>query len=255
MPKPLMLLLAALLAVPALAAAAEPNTVVISLDEFLAMYDQTREPKITPETAPRDYAISSSRYEGEVLFEDGEPTSALFEGRLRVEVLKDKGWVQIPILPATVAVRSITAGGREAPVWSDGSWLYLVTDRKGAFDVQVTFATSVFVSQGRSNLLFQPIPSGALEIQLSVPADEALDFTVAGAQLKSDTTVRGIRIVEAILPGNQAVAISWQREIPESPDVAEPRVYAEVFSLVGLGEGLLQARVTIAYTILQAGFD
>ena len=255
MPKPLMLLLAAALTVPTLAGATEPNTVIVGLDQFLAMYEQTRDPTETPEHAPRDYAISSARYSGKVVFDAGEPTSAVFDASLRIEVLKETGWVQIPVLPATVAVRSITVGGKEAPVWSDGAWLYLVTDRTGAFDVKATFATSIFISEGRSSLSFQPIPAGSMELELAVPAEEALDFVVAGAQLKSDRTERGMRVVEAVIPGSQSVAISWQREIPESPEALAPRVYAEVFSLVGLGEGLLQARATVAYTILQAGIE
>ncbi len=255
MPKPLMLFLVAVLAVPTLAAATEPNTVIVGLDEFLAMYEQNRDPVEIPEHAPREYAVSSARYSGEVLFDDGEPTSAVFDASLRIEVLKKKGWVQVPVLPATVAVRSITVAGKEAPVWSDGAWLYLVTDRTGAFDVKATFATSVFISEGRSSLSFQPIQAGSMELELAVPAEEALDFVVAGAHLKSDRTERGLRIVEAVIPGSQSVAISWQREIPEAPEALEPRVYAEVFSLVGLGEGLLQTRATVAYTILQAGVE
>ncbi len=254
---PLLLVLAAALALPSLASAtSERDQVVVSLAEFLKLYEQTREPpEQPPETSPRDYTISGAAYDGEVLFDDGEPTSAVFDGTISVEVLKDKGWVQVPILPATVAVRSIEVGGKDAPVWSDGAWLYLVTDRHGSFDVDVSFGTSVFVAEGRSSLAFQPIPAGSLSVTLRVPADEALDFTVSNAQLKSDRTERGMRIVEAVLPGNQSVAVSWQREIPESPVDEQARVYAEVYSLVGLGDGLMQQRTTVAYTILQAGLE
>ncbi len=112
--RPLALALSAALAIPALASATEPDTVIINLAEFLDLYQRSQEPDVPDPKAPRDYTVSSARYEGEVLLEDGEPTSALFEGTLRVEVLKDEGWVQVPILPATVAVRSASVGGREA---------------------------------------------------------------------------------------------------------------------------------------------
>jgi hypothetical protein len=248
-------LLAAALFVPAVGSAQQPDTVIMQLDEFLGLYEKSREPQDEPEAAPRDYVISAARYEGEVLVDEGEPTSALFEARLRVEVLKAEGWVQVPLLPGTVAVREVRVAGREAPVVSDGSWLYLVTDRTGAFDVDVVFATSIFTSEGRSSLSFQPVPAGAVEVELQVPAEDALDFTVAGAKLQSDRVERGVRIVEAILPGTSSLAVSWQREIPETVETAEARVYAEVFSLVGLGDGLLQATTTLAYTIIQAGVE
>ncbi len=248
------LALSAALVLPSLAGATEPDTVIINLDEFLDLYQQAQEPDVPDPTAPRAYTVSSASYVGDVLLDDGEPASALFEGTLRIEVLQERGWVQVPILPATVAVRSATVGGKEAATWSDGSWLYLVTDKRGAFDVVVEFATSVFSSEGSSSLSFQPTPAGAMELSLSVPAADALDFVVAGARLKSDTTRGDRRIVDAVLPGNQQINVRWQREIPDT--VAEEAiVYAEVFSLVGLGEGLLTERTTVSYTILQAGIE
>ena len=248
-------LLAALVLAPLPASAQQPDTVIMQLGEFLSMYESSQEKDDPPQLAPREFTVSSARYTGEVILDDGEPASALFEATLRVEVLKDKGWVQVPLLPGTVAVRSARVGGKEAPVTSDGSWLYLVTDRKGAFDVDLVFATTVFTAEGRSSLSFQPTPAGAVEVELRVPVEDALDFTVAGAKLQSDRTERGVRIVEAVLPGTSALSVSWQREIPETVEQEEPRVYAEVFSLVGLGDGLLQSSTTIAYTILQAGVD
>lgn len=246
-------LAAILLLAPYSAAAEQPDTVIMQLGEFMQLYEKSRKPDEVPETAPRDYAVSEARYQGEVLLEDGEPSSALFVARLHVEVLKAKGWVQIPLVPGTVAVREVTIGGRPAATSGDGSWLYLVTERKGAFDVDVTFATSVFTAEGRSGLSFQPTPAGAVAVELRVPAEDALDFVVAGAKLQSDRTVGTQRVVEAVLPGTASVAVSWQREIPEATEPEKARVYAEVFSLVGLGEGLLQSSTTLAYTILQAG--
>jgi hypothetical protein len=248
-------LLAALVLAPLPASAEQPDTVIMQLDEFLSMYESSQEKDDPPQVAPREYTVSSARYTGEVILDDGEPASALFKATLGVEVLKSKGWVQVPLLPGTVALRSARVGGKEAAVTSDGSWLYLVTDRKGAFDVDLVFATTVFTAEGRSSLSFQPTPAGAVEVELRVPVEDALDFTVAGAKLQSDRTERGVRIVEAILPGTSSLAVSWQREIPETVEQEEPRVYAEVFSLVGLGDGLLQSSTTIAYTILQAGVD
>ncbi len=248
-------LLGALVLAPLPAAAEQPDTVIMQLDEFLTMYEQSREQDDPVQVAPRDYTISSARYTGEVILDEGEPVSALFEATLGVEVLKAEGWVQVPLLPGTVAVRSARVGGKEASVTSDGSWLYLVTDRKGAFEVDLVFATTVFTAEGRSSLSFQPTPAGAVEVELRVPVEDALDFTVAGAKLQSDRVERGVRVVEAVLPGTASLSVSWQREIPETVEQEEPRVYAEVFSLVGLGDGLLQSSTTIAYTILQAGVD
>ena len=48
--------------------------------------------------------MSSARYEGEVLLEDGDPRFAVFKANQRIEVLEKEGWVRIPVLPASVAL-------------------------------------------------------------------------------------------------------------------------------------------------------
>jgi hypothetical protein len=98
------------------------------------------------------------------------------------------------------------------------------------------------------------VPAGATTAQLSVPAREDLDFTVTSAKLQSDKVVGDKRVVEATLPSTGSLAIQWQREIPKAAQQAA-RVFAEVHTLVGLGDGLMRATTTVQYTILFAGVD
>ena len=82
-------ILVALLALPAAARAEEPERVVMKLDEFLKLYEATKEKEAE---APRDHALASARYTGKVLLEDGRPHAATFKAKLHVEVLKKKVW-------------------------------------------------------------------------------------------------------------------------------------------------------------------
>ncbi|HOU91803.1 MAG TPA: hypothetical protein PLU22_12200, partial [Polyangiaceae bacterium] len=75
-------LILALLPLALPAHAQEPERVVLELGRFLEMYEKNRADK--PEEPPRDHAISSARYRGEVLFEDGKPYAARFTATLRV---------------------------------------------------------------------------------------------------------------------------------------------------------------------------
>jgi hypothetical protein len=242
---------AALLTLPAMAGAEEPERVVMNLDEFLKLYEASKEKEAE---APRDHALASARYQGKVLIEDGRPHAATFKAKMHVDVLRKKGWARVPVLPATVALQTATIDGKEASVVIEDGYYTLVTDRHGAFDLTLEFAAAVTTAQGRSSLAFDLAPSGATELVLAVPADQDLDFTVANARLSSDKVVGADRVVEATLPATGSLSVSWQVEIPEAAK-QEARVYAEVYTLVGIGDGLLRTTTTVQDTILFAGVN
>lgn len=244
------LALALLFASP-VAHAQEPERVIMKLDEFLKLYEKNRAEETQ---APLDFAISSARYQGEVQLRDGEPYAAVFTAKLRIDVLRGKGFVKVPVLPATVALESAKIGAVEADVVIENGFYTLVTAQRGALILDLTFGVGVTSAEGASGLSFQLVPAGATTAQLSVPAREDLDFTVTSAKLQSDKVVGDKRVVEATLPSTGSLAIQWQREIPKAAQQAA-RVFAEVHTLVGLGDGLMRATTTVQYTILFAGVD
>ena len=74
--------------------------------------------------------------------------AALFTASLQVEVHQTEGWVTVPLLPTTVGLERATLGGKDAPIFLQGGWYTLVTDRKGAFTVDLEFASMVHESNG-----------------------------------------------------------------------------------------------------------
>ena len=246
--------LALALAAPALAQDTKPDRVTMSLTEFLQMYEATKNRPDKAEKAPRSYALSHAEYTGRVVFDEDEPTSAVFKAKFAVEVLKTEGWARIPLLSADVAVQRARVGGVDAPLVLENGSYTLVTNRSGRFEVDVDFAVSVHTNKGSSGFQFGLEPSGATELVLSVPTDQDLDFTVANARLKEDRVQSGNRVVEATLPATGSLAVSWQREIKEA-DAQDARLYSEVHTLVGVGDGLLRATATVNETILFAGID
>lgn len=239
---------------PVTAFAVETETVSLSLDEFLRLYEASRKPEEVPEAPPSDWAISSATYQGTVILEGDEPQSAVFSSKMRVEILKPKGWVKVPLLPTSVALRSARVAGKEVPLILEGGRYVLVTDRRGALDLDLEFAARVFTSEGSSGFSFQLVPSGTTAIELSVPSQEGLSFTVANARLQELENRGGNRVVKAIVPANGTLAVNWQRETPEAVEQSA-RVYAEVFTLVGIGDGLLTATSTVHHTILHEGVN
>ncbi len=253
MSRPLALVLALALSAPAFAQD-QPDRVTLTLTEFLQMYEATKNRPDKPEKAPRSYAMSHADYTGRVVFDDDEPTSAVFDATFSVEVLKKDGWARIPVLSSGVAVQRARVAGADAPLVLENGAYTLVTDRTGRFDIDVQFAVAVTTAKGSSGFTFPLQPSGATELTLSVPTEQDLDFTVANARLKQDRVQGGNRVVEATLPATGSLAVSWQREIEEA-DEEDARLYAEVHTLVGVGDGLLRATATVKETILFAGVD
>ena len=247
-------LLCLLLATPALAT--ETESVTMTLEQFLTLYEKGKPPADPEPLPPRDFTLSSAHYRGEVITRDGEPVSAVFTASIRVEVLKPDGWVRIPVAPAEVALRSAKIGGREATIVPDGAWLTLVTDRKGAFQLDLDFAVRVSTHEGRSSLGFTLAPSGATTARLAVPSDDLLDFSVTNARLMDLREERGQRVVDAVLPGTGALSVTWQRALPEVNEQGVPaRMHAELSTLATLGDGLLEERTTARWTILQGAVE
>ena len=187
--------LMAALGVPSVALAQpDPEQVTMTLSQFLQLYEQgkARKPDIKP---PRAYTLSAARYDGDVVFEDGEPVSVTFEARMTVENLLERGWARVPLLSSVVGVQSATIGGQEASVVLENGQYVLVTDRRGAFEVVVTFAVAVTTSEGRSGFDFPLMASGATEVELAVPSAEDLDFSVANAKLARSRVVGDRRVV------------------------------------------------------------
>lgn len=237
---------------PSVAFAQDVNDVHMDLGEFLRMYETAKNRPKDPIPAPTQYAIGSARYTGNVLLEDGEPVSAEFTGRIHVEVLDEINWVSVPLLPVTVALKSAKVGAAEASIVVQNGWYTLVTKKKGVIDVDVSFAAAVESYVGASGIAFELAPSGATEVSLAVPSSDALDFTVANAKVKKDRVEGGRRIVDASIPSTGSLSIQWQREV-KTEQAQEPRVYAQVYTLVGIGDGVMQATATIDHTILFAG--
>ena len=245
--------LAVALALPLGAAAQDIPTarVVLPWSDFKILYERGMAPENPPEHAPRDVAISRVVYDGRV---EGE--SSVFRARFKVDVLKEEGWATVPLLPTTVALRQAKVGSSDAAVYLVSGWYRFITDRSGPVTIDVEFAVTTWESSGQMGFAFQLAPSGGTEVSLSVPSDEDLEFVVANAQQTTQEVVGGTRVLHALLPANGNLSVTWELQAPEvSPEEQVARVYAEHQALVGVGEGVLQCRSTVNYSILHAGLD
>ncbi|MCK6522636.1 hypothetical protein L6R49_14490 [Myxococcota bacterium] len=242
-----------------LSLAAEPAIpdarVVMPWTDFKKLYEAGKAPEEKPEVAPQSYSLNRATYEGRVSA-DGE--SATFTAKMQVQVHKDKGWIVVPLLPTSVALKSAKLGGADAPIFLQNGWYTLITDKKGVLAVELTFATQVFEADGTSSMSFPMAPSAGTEVFLDVPnAKDDLEFKVGQAKMVKDELRGDVRRMEALLPATSGLSISYTREITPGAAaeeaLAEARRYAEVHTLVGVSEGVLTGHSDIMYTIVHQG--
>lgn len=176
---------------------------------------------------------------------------------MRLHIHATEGWVKVPLLDGSVALESARLNGRPASIVLEDGAYTLVTDKRGDFDIELTFAASVESSLGSFSFTVPLLPSGATEVEIAVPTDEDLGFTIANARRISSRRDGSNQVVVATLPPAGNLSVSWQRKVPSAEEkrVDSARVYSEVTTLVGVGDGLVRAQATVQNTILFAGVN
>lgn len=249
-------LLAAALAAPTFSSPG--GKVELPWNDFQTLYQKGLAPEKQPEKAPRAYTLDRAVYTGRLVGK-GDDAYAIFKLSLKGAVHAREGWTTLPLLSTNAALRSAKIDGKDAAIFLDSGNYTLITDRTGAFSAELEFSVSLFTADGSSGLSLPMVPSGATEVTFTVEDDEALDFTIAGARGTNETSNGRSRTVTAAVPSLGALAVSWQRAVPEDQKAQEAakqaRVYAETNVLVGISEGVTQGTARVAYTVLHKGVD
>jgi len=191
---------------------------------------------------PTDYVVTSGTYEGTL---SGD--SAEFTATIEINVLREKGWKRIPVLPATVALRSSKLpDGVHLNV--QGSNYEILTNKTGKIPVQLTFAVAITKSGGMNSVSFARALSGSSVVKLTVDGDK-VDVKVSGAQSLSVQAAQGKTSVAAALPTGKPLQVTWERAIPKAP-AAPTKLYAETATLVSVADGLLLCQESVYFNIL-----
>jgi len=230
--------------------AAKGPTVDLPWGDFKTLLQWSIERKKPKAEAPppTDYIVTSCNYSGRLSDEGAE-----FVLKLKLDILRLKGWKRIPILPRQVAITNVTLPPqKKAYLHSTGKVYELLTSAGGAMELSVAFQVSVNRSGGVNRVNFSRILRGSSLLELTVARADA-DVKVAGAQ---SLTVRTDKdkartLAAAALPDGTAVSVTWQRAIEKAP-AAPPKLYAETSTLVAVAESMLLCQQTIRYNILHS---
>jgi hypothetical protein len=223
-------------------------------NDFQTLYQKGLAPEKVPEKAPRDYTLDRASYTGKAFGKD-EDAYGTFKANFRGVVHKSEGWTLVPLLSTNAALKSAKIDGKDAAIFLNGGFYTLITNKAGAFTVDLEFTVQVFNADGETGFSLPMAQSGATEVSFSVEDDNTLDFAVAGARGKAVNTVGKVHTVTAAVPSLSALAVAWQRELPDQEAQKATRIYAETNVLIGVSEGIMQGVARVAYTILHKGVD
>jgi len=229
------------------------STVVIPWEDFQKLYERGQAPDEKPKPAPRDFTLDRAVYSGRIVGE-GEDAYALLRLSLRGQVHKEDGWTAVPLLSTAASLQAAKIDGRDGAVYIDGSFYNFVTKKVGPFSAELEFAVPINEAEGESSFALPLTATGATEVSFTVTSAEELTFDVPGAQGVSTTTKGNEHTVAAMVTANRSLTLSWHRKVTE--EVAQARrVYAESQVLLGVGEGVLQGRAMVNYTVLHKGVE
>jgi len=219
-------------------------TVDLPWTEFKALLEWSIQQKAGKATAPppTDYVVASSEYSGS-LTDDG----ATLTLKLKAEVLRQKAWTRIPILPGTVAITKSTLP-EGVFLNSTGQAYEILTEKTGALDVTVEFSVAVEKELGINRVSFQRVTPGASVLDLTV-ARANVDVKVAGAQSQLVKTSADKTQVAAAIASGVPLTVTWERALPKI-EAAPTKLYAETSTLVGVAEGVLICQETVNLNIL-----
>ena len=229
-----------------------PGSVVsLPWQDFRALVEKGLAPAQPEDTAPQDFAIGRAALTGRL-----EGDSAVFTARLRVEVLKARGWVEVPLLPASYGLRSAKSGGKDAVVTVRNGWFVLFSNVRGPVDLELEFAAPAFEKAGQNSITLQLPRAGAATLDFLVPGTAPLEVVAPGAtQVREQPRAEG-RIISLLAPPSGTLSLSWRAKVQgEEPAAQAPRVYAEQQTLIGVGEGLISGSSTVNYSILHQGIN
>jgi len=225
----------------------EKTTVDLPWTEFKALLEWSVRRKDKPDDAPppTDFIIARSELKG-TLTEDG----AKFTLAVEVNILREKGWKRIPLLPGTVAITDVQL--LEGVFLNSAGGAYeLITQKTGAVKATLSFDVAVQKSGGINQVGFGRVDPAAIILDLDIDR-ENVDVEVPQAQSKLVTSKDGKTHVAAALPAGAPVAISWERALPKVEEVPT-KLYSETRTLVAVAEDMLLCEETVNFNILHTG--
>ncbi len=224
-----------------------PDTgVVVPWTDFKSLLDDLRAvPTPTPVPPPPvDHAFSECLI---VATTDADEERLRVTMTFSVQVLEPDRWVEVRVVPADLALESARMDGSPARLFQkDG---YDCVALKGAgrhsFSIEALVPVVRIRDRWTAALRFPPAPVVSLDIE--VPGVERVIETDGGVTRSLSATTDGKTRLRAALTRGGGATVSWFRKTPT--DARESTVFADVATILSVGEGTLRGSTHVGFTI------
>jgi hypothetical protein len=224
------------------------GNVILSKAEFQKLVDQMKAPADPAAAPPFEYLITKAEYKGKM----GAGTTD-FTGIFTIHILKNEGYLRIPILPQNMALNALTVDNREALVVSESGYHKIVISGTGEHTVKADFSVRSALEKGphKIDLNIQQTPITLLELEL--PIKDA-DLEIPQAQQIATRQKGNNTLVSAILSPGNFISVRWRKKAPETEKIPA-KLYAEVYHLISIEDDALKINSDIVYNILHSEVD
>ncbi|HES59316.1 MAG TPA: hypothetical protein ENO18_02705, partial [Caldithrix sp.] len=224
------------------------GNVILSKAEFQKLVDQMKAPADPAANPPFEYLITKSEYNGKM-----NENATDFTGTFKVHVLKEEGFLNIPILRQNMAINELTVDNKPALVVSEGGYHKVILKGKGEYTVKANFSVKSSLDRGphKIDLYIQQTPITLLNLE--IPIKDA-DLEIPQAQQIASRIRGNSTLVSAILAPGTFVSVEWRKKAPEAEKIPA-KLYAEVYHLISIEDDAFKINSEIVYNILHSEID
>lgn len=222
--------------------------VTLPYADFEEIYKKLKEKEWEEKHPPKEAILTSARYQARIAEKSTHVTATL-----KVMVLKERDWVALPVLPSSLAIRNAQLDGRPARLYTEGGRHFLASDSTGEHTLEVEFALKSG-HQESSSLSIPVLPTPTTELRVELPLFAGNKLVISPAQSQKVSQVGDKTVVEALIPATNIIQINW-KQVRTVESKLPPKLFANVATLLSIGEGVIRQESLIEYSILQAPID
>jgi len=219
--------------------------VVVPWEDFKQILEEIRRPgpDDQPPPPPVPWAMSACTATVSV-GEDPNRVRAVLV--FEVEVLDDRGWVEVPVVGDGVALSAVSLDGRAASVFRREGHHRLALRGAGRHRITLEYLAPVTAGRGTSSARLVLPQAPVVTVVATVPRID-VDVVLDNAVIRSIDRSNGRTTVQAALLGARSTIVSWFGRVDD--DDRETTVFGELGTVLSVGEGVVRGHSTAAYTI------
>jgi hypothetical protein len=226
--------------------ALKEEKVVLTRSQFTRLLDQMKPPADPMIQPPAEYLVTGAVYRGAI-----QHGSARFRAEFNLEIFGGApgGFVDIPLFPTTMALKSVLFDGNQALVIIKNNTHTLTANKKGPHRVAVEFSMKAQTEQGPWALSFPIALTAVTVFEADIPF-RGIDVEIAGAQELEVTEREALTHVRALLSPTNRADMRWRKR-PQEVERGPAKVYAELYNLLSIEDDALRVRTEVALSIMQ----